>query len=100
MAQNTRVILIPDDSELARALRDAAAAPVHVTAGGVLYRISREGVATAATTAPPDEEAVLQTRAGIRKATGAWKAAGVDAEAFKQYLAERRRTANRPSIRL
>ena len=97
MAQHPRVIRIPDDSELARALSDPASAPVHVTTGGVLYRISREAVETSSS---PDAETVRQTRAGIRTAVGAWKAAGVDAAAFKQYLAERRRTANRPSIRL
>jgi uncharacterized protein (DUF433 family) len=43
-------------------------------------------------------QAVARSREGIRKAAGSWKA--IDTEAFKAYIAQRRHTANRPSVKL
>jgi uncharacterized protein (DUF433 family) len=48
--------------------------------------------------AAPSPEDVARSRAGIREAAGSWK--DIDTEAFKAYIAERRHTANRPSIKL
>lgn len=46
----------------------------------------------------PSPEQVARSIEGIRKSAGAW-AGNVDAEAFKAYVRERRRTANRPPVR-
>jgi uncharacterized protein (DUF433 family) len=46
----------------------------------------------------PSPEDVARSREGIREAAGSWK--DIDTEAFKAYIAERRHTANRPSIKL
>jgi hypothetical protein len=46
----------------------------------------------------PSPERVARSIEGIRKAAGAW-VGNVDAEAFKAYVRERRRTANRPPVR-
>ena len=47
---------------------------------------------------PPTPEEVQRTLDGINRAAGAWKGL-VDAEEFKAYIRERRRTKNRPSVR-
>jgi uncharacterized protein (DUF433 family) len=46
----------------------------------------------------PSPEDVARSREGIRKAAGSWK--DIDTEAFKAYIAQRRQTANRPSVKL
>jgi hypothetical protein len=46
----------------------------------------------------PSPEEVARSRDGIRKAAGSWK--DIDTEAFKTYIADRRHTANRPSVKL
>jgi uncharacterized protein (DUF433 family) len=46
----------------------------------------------------PSPEDVARSREGIREAAGSWK--NIDTVAFKAYIAERRHTANRPSIKL
>jgi len=47
---------------------------------------------------PPTPEEVERTLEGINRAAGSWKGL-VDAEAFKAYIRERRRTKNRPPVR-
>lgn len=47
----------------------------------------------------PTPEEVQRAREGIRRASGRWKGL-VDAEQFEAYLRGRRKTANRPSVRL
>lgn len=42
---------------------------------------------------------VARSKEGILKATGGWKAI-VDADAFKTYIRERRRSSSRPPVRL
>jgi uncharacterized protein (DUF433 family) len=46
----------------------------------------------------PSPEDVTRSREGIREAAGSWK--DIDTEGFKAYIAERRHTANRPSVKL
>ena len=46
----------------------------------------------------PSPEDVARSREGIRLAAGSWK--DIDTEGFKEYIAERRRTANRPSVKI
>jgi hypothetical protein len=44
----------------------------------------------------PSPEEVTSSREGIFRASGSWK--NIGPEAFKTYIYERRRTANRPSV--
>lgn len=46
----------------------------------------------------PAEDAVTRSIAGIRAAAGSWQ--DIDVEAFKAYVAERRRTGKRPPVRM
>jgi hypothetical protein len=97
---------IAPDSELGLRLKDAAhtGRPVVVDTGEAVYVVE-----VATETAQPSMEVVPAPTAvtpervarsieGIRKAAGAWQGL-VDAEAFKAYIRERRRTKNRPSVR-
>jgi hypothetical protein len=61
---------------------------------GELYRLER--METEGNMLSPEE--VSRSTDGIRKAAGSWQ--GIDTEAFKAYIAERRHTANRPSVKL
>jgi hypothetical protein len=81
-------------SDLAKLLSDAAASPILLEKNGELYRLER--MKTEDKTLSPAE--VTRSRDGIRKAAGSWK--GIDTEAFKAYIADRRHTANRPSVKL
>jgi len=47
----------------------------------------------------PSAANVARSKAGILKAAGGWKEI-VNAEAFKAYIRERRRTSNRPPVHL
>lgn len=89
-----RRIKVPEGSELARLLTEAAAMPILLEKDGELYRLERMEKELKA----PSPEEVTRSREGILKAAGSWK--DIDTEAFKAYIYERRRTANRPSIRL
>jgi hypothetical protein len=87
-------ITAPEGSSLAKLLTDAAVKPILLEKNGELYRLER--METEDKTLSPEE--VSRSRQGIRKAAGSWK--GIDTEAFKAYIADRRHTANRPSIKL
>jgi hypothetical protein len=81
-------------SDLAKLLSDAAASPILLEKNGELYRLERmEHTSTMPT---PDD--IARSRDGILKAAGTWK--GMDTEAFKAYIADRRHTTNRPSVKL
>jgi hypothetical protein len=99
MERDVKAVKLPVDSELARALRDAtrAGVPVFVDTGEEVYSLSI-GVVSARTAAPTAEEVARSTE-GIRRAAGRWKDL-MDAEAFKAYIRERRRTSSRPPVRL
>jgi hypothetical protein len=96
-----RTLRVPPDGELSRLLHDALASgePVTVDTGEAVYRVD---VATVhpktATSRLPTPEETERSRAGIREAAGSWREA--DADAFKAYIRERRRTANRPPVKL
>lgn len=94
-----KTVKLPSDSELARALGDAtrAGAPVVVDTGDVVYSLSVDIIS--AKTATPTAEEVARSAEGIRRAAGRWKDL-IDAEAFKTYIRERRRTSSRPPLRL
>ncbi len=90
-----RTLRVPPDSELSHLLHDAVASGELVTidTGEAVYRVGVES-----TRRRPAAEEIERSRAGIREAAGSWR--DIDAEAFKNYIRERRRTANRPSIEL
>lgn len=93
----SKPIHVDHGSELDRYLDDAADAPVMLERDGKLYRLTLvERTSNDALWENYDPERAL---AGIRAAAGGWEGL-VDAEEFKRYIYERRRTANRPSIEL
>lgn len=96
-----KTIRVEPGSELDRLLDQADERPIVLEKSGVRYRLDRIDVATTtpASTIPPSPEQIARSIAGINVAAGAWKDL-VDAEAFTAYIRERRRTANRPSVKL
>jgi hypothetical protein len=90
----TKKITVPEGSSLAKLLTDAAARPILLEKNGELYRLER----MENTEKAPTPEEVTRSRDGILKAAGSWK--DIDTEAFKAYIADRRHTANRPSVKL
>lgn len=94
MAKEPRKIKVTPGSELANLLAETGAMPLLIEKDGELYRLDRmkkEHVA-------PTPEQVTHSREGILKSAGSWK--DIDTEAFKTYIYERRRTANRLSVKL
>jgi hypothetical protein len=87
-------ITVSEGSSLAKLLTDAAGSPILLEKNGELYRLERMGREEK----PPSPEEVTRSREGIRKAAGSWQ--GIDTEAFKAYIKDRRQTANRPSVKL
>ena len=87
-AEPPKKITVPEGSSLAKLLTDAAGSPLLLEKNGDLYRLERLET-------PVD---VAQSREGILRAAGSWQ--GVDTEAFKAYINDRRHTANRPSVKL
>jgi hypothetical protein len=98
-------VRVPSDSEIGKALRDAATSgmSVIVEAGDATYTVEVESAPPAQpaghTHGKPTFEEVARSIEGIERATGAWVGL-VDAEAFKGYIRERRRTSSRSTIKL
>jgi hypothetical protein len=86
----TKKITVPEGSSLAKLLTDAAAKPILLEKNGELYRLER--IEQEGKMLSPAE--VTQSREGILKAAGSWK--GMNTEAFKAYIADRRHPAGRP----
>jgi len=101
MMHRHKTVHVEPGSDLDRLLREAEDTPLELERRGVRYRLDRVDAATATPPAqtPPSPEQVARSIAGIKAAAGAWKDL-VDAEAFTAYIRQRRRTANRPSVRL
>ncbi len=96
-----RTLRVHPDSELSHLLHDAVESGELVTieTGDAVYRIGVESAGPAGPTRrSPTGEEIERSRAGIREAAGSWR--DIDAEAFKDYIRARRRTANRPSVEL
>ncbi|HVA92792.1 MAG TPA: hypothetical protein VNL71_23470 [Chloroflexota bacterium] len=93
-----KTMQVEPGSELDRLLAEADDTAIELERRGVRYRLNRVDTPTAAKT-PPSPEQVARSIAGIKAAAGGWKDL-VDAEAFTAYIRQRRRTANRPSVRL
>lgn len=87
------------DSEAGRIVREAATSqqPIHVDTGETIYRVVADAEPPVQPPKPTAEE-VAASIAGIRQAAGTWKGL-IDADAFKAYIRERRKTANRPSVK-
>lgn len=96
MPDHSKVIQVQPGSDLDRLLDDVAETPIELEKGGVRYRLNRVD-APGSTKTPPSSDQVARSIAGIQHASGGWKDL-VDAEAFTDYIRQRRRTANRPSI--
>lgn len=92
MVSAPKIINVAADGELARLLDEAATTSLVLEKDGVRYRLTREDEGRRA------ELDIQAAIAGIRAAAGSWKQ--VDAEAFKDYIAERRRASSRPAVKL
>jgi hypothetical protein len=90
----TKKITVTEDSSLAKLLSDAAASPILLEKNGEVFLLER--MKTEDNTLSPED--VSRSKDGILKAAGSWQ--GIDTEAFKAYIKERRQTANRPSVKL
>ncbi len=94
MCHATRTIHVSPGSEFTRLLASLDDSPVELERDGVRYRLDRVDAPSAGPGL--SDEQIARSIAGILKAAGAWD--DIDAEAFKAYIRERRRTANRPSV--
>jgi hypothetical protein len=80
-------ITVPESSTLTKLLADAALRPLLLEKNGEVFRLER----MENTEKTPSPEDVTRSREGIRNAAGSWK--GIDTEAFKAYIKDRRQTA-------
>ncbi|HET9016511.1 MAG TPA: hypothetical protein VFN57_13010 [Thermomicrobiaceae bacterium] len=96
MAHRPKTVHVDPGSELDRALEEAASVPIELERRGVRYRVVRvvQPVAEDDIWAGYDPGWALEQ---IQAAVGGWRGL-IDADAFKAYVHERRRTANRPSV--
>ena len=92
MTSEPKTIDIEPGSDLDRLLDEAETTPLRLVRNGVRFRLDREEHDDVWASYDPEV-----ARAGILAAAGSWK--DLDAEAFKAYIRERRRTKNRPSVR-
>ena len=104
MATLPKTLHVPPDSELSRALGEAATTgdPVLIDTGETLFTIVVEAPLqkdhSVASRDRPSPERVARSIEGIRQAAGSW--AEIDAEAFKAYIRERRRSSSRPQVQI
>ena len=87
-------ITVTAGSSLTKLLSEAAVRPILLEKNGEVFLLER--MERDEKTLSPED--VQRSREGIRKAAASWK--GIDTEAFKAHTAERRHTANRPSVKL
>lgn len=98
MQNHTTPIKINPDSELAHGLQEAARSqrPMRVDIGAAIYSVAADEEPAGALPVPTSAQTAA-TIAAITQVAGSWTGL-VDAEEFKRYLGERRKTANRPSL--
>jgi len=94
MASEPRTIEVEPGGEVDRLLEEAVERPLRLVRGGRRFRLDVE---------PADDDIWAgydpeRARQSTLAFAGAWKGL-VDAEAFKAYIRERRKTKNRPSVR-
>jgi hypothetical protein len=87
-------ITVAEGSSLAKLLTEAALRPILLEKNGQVFLLER--IENEEESLSPED--VTRSRGGILKAAGSWK--DIDTEAFKAYIKDRRRTANRPSVKL
>lgn len=92
MASEPKTVEVEPGSELDRLLDEAARAPLRLVRNGEPFRLDREAGDEDIWAGYDPELARESTLA----ASGAWK--DFDADGFKAYIRERRRTKNRPSV--
>lgn len=92
MAENLPTVLVPPDSDLARALKAATdmAESFIADTGTARYRISVQRADA------PTADQIARTIAGMQRAAGAW--AHHDADALKAAVRARRRSGSQPSV--
>jgi hypothetical protein len=90
---------VTPDSEIGRLIKEAAASQqsIRVDTGEAIYHVAADAEQSARLPVPTDEE-VAASIAGITQSAGTWKGL-LDAEEFKAYIRERRKTANRSSVK-
>lgn len=88
------MIHIEPGSEIDQLLDDVADTPVELEKNGVLFHLERVATPTRRQLTPAEVQRSIE---GIRSAAGVWD--DIDPEALKAYIRERRRTANRASLR-
>jgi hypothetical protein len=89
-----KTIKVTAESNLAKLLTEAAVRPILLENNGEVFLLER--METDEKTPSPEE--ITRSKDGILKAAGSWK--DIDTEAFKAYIADRRHTANCPSVKL
>lgn len=94
MAAKPSKITVSPDSEPAKRIK-AAEEYIDVEPGDAVYRLQVNQVQHT----NPTPEQVARSIEGIRKAAGGREGL-VDEDAFKVYIAKRRRSGSRPSVRL
>ncbi len=89
-------IRVPEDSEIARLLRDAPASgePLRIEVGETAYTVRREVDDFDARTGIWEGYDPEQVRAGIEAAAGSWS--DVDGEALKEMIYRAREEGTRP----
>jgi hypothetical protein len=90
----TKKVTVTEDSSLTKLLSGVARRPILFEKNGEVFLLERMG----SEEKPLSPEEVTRSKDGILKAAGSWK--HIDTEAFKAYIAERRHTADRPSVKL
>ena len=96
MAASARRVVISADSELARAL-DASSGDhgvLELDTGVALYEVT----VSRGRRPQQDTEAIRRSIDGILASAGSWE--DIDVDAFKAYIASRRKARSRPPIRL
>ena len=90
----TKTIKVRADSELGKLVDKARRHPVLLEKDGAVFLLEQMGQEGKT----PTSAEVTMSKEGILQAAGSWK--DIDTEAFKAYIADRRQTANRPSVKL
>lgn len=99
MAEENHPIHIPAESELGKRIRKSMASsePIRIESGGQKYIIEVTELLSEIKRRPSPER-VARSIAGTLAAAGTWK--GIDAEEFKDYIRERRRSSTRLPVEL
>ena len=100
MSAQPKSYRVDPESELGRVVKEAASSrqPILVDTGEAVYRVAADQETPTRLPLPTAEE-VAASIEGITQAIGAWTGL-IDAEAYKSYIYDRRKTKNRPPVEL